>query len=200
MGLEEDRKVETDLSDLCDADRICACGGAMMIPVEIIIVAGGLWVALLLVDYASFNRRGPAAVQMVGKKLASSFPLSFVIHIGLFCIGYGTLAYYAISITPLHTVEVAICWIGGGLFVVVAMVEALRTMADDTWLLRRWVLEDLKKAERPQAHVESLVVRIKENPEDPSSKKALYVLREIARRGDSTASMTLSILERNGLL
>ncbi len=164
------------------------------------VITGGIGAVFLLIDFAGSHKRGPSVVQAAGSKIASSFALSLVIYVGLFCPFYGALAYFAIENSPLPFLEWGIEWIITGPILVVLIIKMLRVRTDDAWILRRWILEDLKRAEDPRAHADSLIAKIQEAPESDSSKKALSVLRKISLQGDSIGSAVLIALDGSGLL
>lgn len=171
-----------------------------MTVVEFILVALTLWTALLLVDFSQSHRQGPALFQSLGARLFRSFGPSVAIHLGLFCAVYGATTYLVIQAATMYDVELAVLWAAGGAAAAVPLVEGLRIRTDDTWLLRRWIADDLARAVDPQAHLDALVATIRETPGKDSSLKALTVLRSLSRRGDSTGGLVYRTLEREGLL
>lgn len=167
---------------------------------EFTVLIAIIWSVFLVIDLAGFYRRGPAPMQSMGARIASSYALSLTVHVGLFCVIYAAAGYYMVQSIPFYKGEAALSWVAGGVLAIVALVEGLRTRTDDTWLLRRWILEDLRNAENPSAHLEMLVAKIRSAAGEDSSQKALVVLREISRRGDSIGTIVLTELEKAGLL
>jgi len=91
-------------------------------------------------------------------------------------------------------------WAVGGVMFLVNIVPMMRMKSDDRWLLRRWLLQELKKAENPRAHLETLITKIQTNPKKESSQDALFVLRELAMRGDSVGATVHRVLSEHNLL
>lgn len=162
--------------------------------IEIILLTGVLWFFVEFVYYLNCR------YQKISLRIFSSFAPSVLIHLSSFYAFYFSLGYLFYQMSPLHKEAIAFSWIAGGLAVVLPFIEVIRIRTDESWLISKWIKEELKQAEDPEKYVESLLVKIREQEGDKASIKALSALREIARKGDSTGGLVSKILYRNNLL
>ncbi len=170
--------------------------------IEFVLLSGTVWIIVLLLDFSSSQKHFHSIAQRLGTRLFSSFWVGLLLHLTTFCIFYGALIDLVIQLTQayIHPVITLLSWGAGGVTFAANVVRWMRMRTDDTWLLRRWLLQDLKEAEDPRAHLEALVVKIQSDPERDSSRRALSVLRELAMRGDSLGATVHRVLSEHDLL
>jgi hypothetical protein len=179
-----------------------------MTVIGFLLLSGALWAVVGLIDFAQSRKRGPAVIQRLGGKILSSFWPSLVLHVGLFCLLYSAVAYVVIQMDaidvvigsdPMNVLSVALLYLVSGVGIAASLISIIRERTDDTWLLRRWLTRELRRSKDPEAHLETLLERIQSHPEEDSSKKALDVLRELSRKGDSTGGLVSKALEKHQL-
>lgn len=166
--------------------------------IEFILVTGTLWGSVVLIELTLLRRRSSVTRRIPITGPFSSFLPSVVIHLALFVAFYGALGYLIVESTPLLKLEITISWVAGGLAAIPSYVEIIHIRTDETWLLRKWIGEDLKETNDPEAHLESLIQNIQSDQEDDSSRRVLIALREISTRGDSMAALVGKVLDKHG--
>ncbi len=167
--------------------------------IEFVIVTGILWVFVILIGLIQFREQNIKARENFVARLFSSFLPMVLIHLALFCSFYSALGYLIIQMTPLFKFEILLSWSLGGILCIVSIIEVIRVRTDRHYLLEKWILKDLKDAENPKAHLESLIRTIQSDKETESSKRVLIVLRNLATRGDSIAGLIWTTLETYNL-
>ncbi len=167
-----------------------------------VLLSGTVWTTILLLDFSSSQKYFPSIARRLGIKLFSSFRIGLFLHLITFYIFYGALINLIIQLTQayIHPVTTLLSWGAGGVVFTAILVRWMHMRTDETWLLKRWLLQDLKDAEDPRAHLETLIAKIQSNPEKDASQKALFVLRELAMGGDSMCANVYRVLSEHNLI